>query len=724
MPRKDPALCAKIRDRVDKWEKYWTINRTLYYEWIDFIMGDQWREDESKLFERYNKIPLMVNKLGVLMNHLIGDQIQNTPNLQVVPDENVPVQTAEVRAALVKDISLSSDAKTVYQTAFWQSIVGGYSAYTVLTRYRNKRSFLKEPYFESFEDPNRCYWDIAAKNKGKTDGQFSGFKTRISRKAFRDKHGKEIESQIGSSAVTEDTTLAFADDDSITQVDDFEREGKLITIYQLSDESVVTDEEFAKLEKVKLEGIKGKAVMKDGQIMTVLNKRDEVQYKIIHRQIAGDFVMEEEEFPTEENLPVVFVDQKSYFTKAGQQITRSFFKDVKDAQRFLNYLFTQSAYLTKISRYDQFIMPRKCAASPDAQQQWRDPSVVNGALYYDETPSGAKPEQLRPPELSQSLMAQYERTLLDIQSGTGMYNAQMGDTGNEVSGEAIDGRKRSGSQNTRVPFNSIDIAIAFGGEIINEVIPKLYDTQREMVMNMPQAENQTVTINKPADEYGLQVENDMTQGIYKIRLKPGLSYEGQKAEALNSLQLVLNADKSGQVFPMIADLYVENLPLDNSLELRNRLRTMVPKEIIEAGKTGKPLPPKQPQPSPEELMIKLKQQELQQRAQKDQQELQAKLQELEIKKQEIQRKALETHQDMTLAWEKLEAEREEAAAQLQESILRYQAENQRIGADLEMNHSQNLIKMLTHSGQIYHEKEMQGKEHSHQAKHKPQGKTT
>ncbi len=60
MPELNAELCSTIRDRVDKWEKYWTINRTLYYEWIDFVMGDQWREDESKLFERYNKIPLMM----------------------------------------------------------------------------------------------------------------------------------------------------------------------------------------------------------------------------------------------------------------------------------------------------------------------------------------------------------------------------------------------------------------------------------------------------------------------------------------------------------------------------------------------------------------------------------------------------------------------------------------------------------------------------------------
>src|SRR5207245_2058885 len=149
------------------------------------------------------------------------------------------------------------------------------------------------------------------------------------------------------------------------------------------------------------------------------------------------------------------------------------------------------------------------------------PSVVNGALYYDETPSGAKPEQLRPPELSQSLMQQYDRTLMDIQSGTGMYNAQMGDMGNEISGEAIEGRKRAGYKNTTVSRNALDIAVATGGEIINEMIPHIYDTERMLVLPMPESQEQKVPINTPADDYGLMIENDMTQGRYKIRLKPG-----------------------------------------------------------------------------------------------------------------------------------------------------------------------------------------------------------
>jgi len=716
MPRRDPELCSKIRDRVDKWDKYWRINRTEYYVWIDFIMGTQWLEDESKLFERYNKIPLEVNKLGVLYNHIIGDQIQNTPNLQISPDEDVPPQEANVRASLIKDISLNSDTKTIYQRAFGQAVCAGYGAWRVAADYLNDDTFDQEPRVYGFDDPNRCYWDISAQHTTKVDGMFSGFRTRMSRKAFRDIHGKEVESQIGSTSITEDATMAFADDDSITIIDDFEKEGKKGKIYKLSNDMVINSEEMRLIEKVKV-GRK-KYLMMNGEHLTVLEERDVVRYQVKHRQIAGDFVLEESDFPTAKNLPVVFLDMRSYYTKSGQQITRSFFKDVKDSQRYLNYLATQSAYIMKISRYDQFMAPRKCVAASDTQQMWRDPSVVNGALIYDETPSGLKPEQLRPAELSQSLIQQYDRTLMDIQTGTGIYNTQLGEMGNETSGTAIDGRNKRGAKNTQIPRTSVDVAIAITGEIINEMIPRLYDTQRTLVLPMEQSTEQRVEINRPSDPYGMGTENDMTRGRYRIRLKPGVSYEGQKEEALNSFQLVLQADRTGQVFPMIADLYAENLPLDNNMEIRNRLRTMVSPEIIQAGKTGQPLPPKPPQPSPDEIMAQLKQQELQMKMQQAHQQAQQKAQELELKKAELQRKAIETQQDITVQYAKLEAEERESAAELQQSILRYQAESDRIGADLQIQHSNSLVRLLEHSGKIFHEKDMQTKEHAHQAKHK------
>ena len=101
-------------------------------------------------------------------------------------------------------------------------------------------------------------------------------------------------------------------------------------------------------------------------------------------------------------------------------------------------------------------------------------------------------------------------------------------------------------------------------------------------------------------------------------------------------------------------------------------------------------------PDPNMEMVKLKQQELQQRAEQAEQEFAQKQKELELKQAEIQRKALETHQDMTMAWQKVEAEKEESAAKLQETVLRYEAEMQHMQNDYQMNHANNLVKLLTH----------------------------
>lgn len=699
MPKRDPEVCQEIRSRVDKWEKYWTVNRTMYYDFIQFVMGNQWKEDESKLFERYNKMPLTFNKLGVLMNHLKGDQIQNTPNLQISPDGDVSAEDAEIRAALIKSIMFNSDSKTVFQTCYGQSVVGGFSGFRIGTEYLHEESFDQEIKIYNETDPNSFYWDISAKEICKTDGAYAGFRTRMSRSSFKAKYGEDIEQQIGVSTTTESSSFSFSDDNSITIFDDFEKEKikDIHTIYKLSDGTTINNKEFKALEKIKIDG--KKFIIKDGNAVTVFDERDVVKYKIVHRQIAGDFLLNETEFPCS-ILPIIFVDQDSYYDKTGKQITRSFFKDVQDAQKYLNYLGTQSAYLMKTMRFDQFLVPRSAVQNPDTQQIWRDPSILQGGLVYDQNASGDRPEKLNPPEISASLMHQYERTLMDIQSSTGVYNTQLGENGGEISGSAIRRRNARGQKNSQISRTSIERAITAAGWVINDMIPKVYDTHRTIVISTAQSSEQKVEINKPMDDYGLFTQNDVTKGRYKIYIKPGLSYEGQKEEALDSLQSVLMADKSGNVFPMVVDMYVENLPLDNSIELRNRLRTLVPPEIIEAGKTGRPLPPKPPQPSIDQQMLEMKKQELQMRAQETQMEMQRKMQELDLKKQELQRKALESHQDMTLAWERLEAEKEEAAAELESAMLRYQGEMQRIGADINIAESQNIIRLLTHQNKI------------------------
>jgi len=677
MPRKNPKKAQEINSKIETFENAWHDNKNTYNEYTQFIWGNQWLDEEARVFETYKKIPLTFNKLAPMANYLLGEQQQNTPSIECVPkSEDMPTELIDVYEALVDDITFDSRTKEVFQCAFNCAITGGYGAYYVDTEYEDEFSFNQVLRFKEIVIPTRCFWDHSAMSKCKTDGMFCGFKTRMSRTKFRAIYGKKIEIDIPPSNIEEGSV--FNDDESVTLVTYWERKYNSVNLYQLSSGRTVDQDEFALLERVMVDD--KEMILDDGQLVTIETERRAPRYTVKKYLYAGDYELDASKTPFKQ-LPMPFVDQKSFYNKQGQQVCRPFFKDTKDAQRYINYLGTQSAYLVKIGRYDQFLVSKENVRSNDTQAIWRDPSNVQGGLIFDPAQSGFVPQQLRPPELSQSLVQQFERAERDIQTCTGMYASMMGEQGNETSKLAIDARAKRGSFNTNTPFDNLNKAIAVGAELVNEGIPVVYDTVRTISVNLKDRGRTAVEINKPMDEFGGKIQHDISQAKFSIRLVPGPGWEGQKQEALNSMQMVLQ--NNPQLFNLMADLFVENLPLANNIELRNRLKTIVPPEIIEAGKTGEPVPPKPQQPDP---MVMAKMQELQLKEKKLQQD-----------QERLQLDSHKTQQEIAMKWEEIQAQREEAAAELQEMILRYNAEAERTQSQEQMAHANNLVKLLTHA---------------------------
>jgi len=551
MARKDPELCAEFRKYVEDWRKKNRDNIQQYHDYHEFVLGSQWEDDEEQLLKNYNKIPLQFNKLAPLMNHMLGEQRMNTPNLQAVPDEDIINENdIHIRQALIKEISLDSKARVVYQIAFQQAAIGGFGAYRIGTEYVSNKSFDQIPVILPIRDATRCFWDVGAETPNKTDGMHGGLYTRMSRRLFRKKYGRSVEASIPPT-VTETEEDSFASfewsaEDSITIGECYKRTFVNSTIYELSNGEVVDNDTFQSLEKMKVKKDSfdffpeeeiaeeedenapiemteeekenelkenkedyNEYLIHNGMPVTVVRKRKVTSYKIKHYKWAGDYILDETDFPSQQ-IPIIFVDQNSFWNKQGQQVCRPFVKDARDAQRFINYLGTQIAYLIKISRYDQFMASSANVKSPKTQLVWKNPTVQQGALIYDlDKEGGSKPEQLRPPELPTSLLQQYERACNDIQTTTGIYNAKTGDQGNEISGAAIDARTRQGSYNTYIVFDAINRAITVGGEIINEMIPHLYDTQRKVTLELPDIGRKPVILNEQVDEYGSLVVNDM-----------------------------------------------------------------------------------------------------------------------------------------------------------------------------------------------------------------------
>jgi hypothetical protein len=217
------------------------------------------------------------------------------------------------------------------------------------------------------------------------------------------------------------------------------------------------------------------------------------------------------------------------------------------------------------------------------------------------------------------------------------------------------------------------------------MIPRVYDSERVMTLMMPDKGMQNVTINQQMDDYGEQIQNDIRKGTYQVRLKPGPSYEGQKEQALQSLQNVLQIDPT--TFNLVADLYAENLPLSNTLEIKNRLKTRVDPSIIEAGKTGEM--PKQGMPTPEQQAAQAQQKQAEMQAQFQQAQLQIKQQELMLKQKQAQ-------SDIEIEQMRIEIAKLELAGKQTESSMRFASEAHRTETDKDIAHADNLVKILTH----------------------------
>ncbi len=778
MAKFSEKMARQARIACEKWRGNFKRNIDEYHIMHTFILGQQWTQDEEDdMIKTFRKVPMTANKLGTMSNSLLGEQQQNTPQLQVVPMTNCDEETAHYRELITKDIMFNNQTSVVYQVAAGQAAIGGYGAFLVDTEYAHDKSFDLDIIYRYFKDATRCYWDMGAESVNKTDGEFCGYVTRMTRKKFRQIYGRDIEDKIGKNAIaatkeeiaiiTEpdgsgDDPFSWSDSEAITILNHYVRKYEKDTLYKLSNGNILNQEEMDELiESSRAQNAKNQmmelqqqlmqpsqppeqnqepmgqegaplgntappmppggmqspgnqdimpqengmdvskeapmaemsaeddsnpemmTLWQDGEMVRIEDKRPSKRHKIIHYKFAGDYELDKTECPSQQ-LPLVFVDNNSYYDKTGKQVTRSFFGDCKDTQRYINYLRTQSAYILKVSRYDQWIGSKKNVASLDTQRNWRDPNATQGMITYDESPNGNKPEQIRPPELSMSLFQQYQLAIDDLYTSTGLYPARMGNNGDEASGKAIDARTRQGSYPTYVFFNSINRAIATGGGIVNEMIPRVYDTERVIALMTPDEGMKNITINKQMDEYGERIENDIRKGTYEVRLKPGPSYEGQKQEALMSLQQVLQVDPTS--FNLIADLYADNLPLANNLEIKNRLKTRVPPEIVEAGKTGKM--PSQQGPSPEQMQMQMQQQQMQQEAGFKQAQL-------EIKKQELQLKAQQMQIDLEVEKKKLEAEEMSVMGEIEESKMRYAAETMRTEQDAQIAHANNLVKILT-----------------------------
>jgi hypothetical protein len=204
--------------------------------------------------------------------------------------------------------------------------------------------------------------------------------------------------------------------------------------------------------------------------------------------------------------------------------------------------------------------------------------------------------------------------------------------GREVSGTAIRQTQKPGDTATFEFFDNLVRSIQHGGRIINDLIPHIYDTERdarlrniddtetfvpvnttagEAVNKMKQAPEKYIGMNIDALQKKMQGEvgpsskfNDITAGKYDVVVTTGPTHATQRQEAAENFLALLNTPLGAVIEKVAPDLVMKNIDVLDADEMAKRLRKVLPPGIYEPKPGEKPLPQMPPSPAAQLMMLK------------------------------------------------------------------------------------------------------------------------
>jgi len=626
---------------INSWNSYFQDNVTLGKRDTKFLTKDQWEANERGEFNRLFKVCSTYNITADIVNKIIGEQRKMRPALMVRSINGIATEEAlDLRTDLLRSISYHSDNDIVYQTAFDSAMKFGYGALQIYVDYENKNSFRKVIKYDLVEDVTTTFFDPRAKMPHKGDGDFCGRLFQLGLEESQAKYPWIAHFTSFSNPQVMNTRL-FKMKDTVVFCDLFQKEWFPKVIYEVTDGQkswVVDKEQLEKINKEFDDIIKDDKDSPSGKIIQrekprIIAERLTEDYRIMHYRLLKDRIVESTIFPSD-FLPIIFMPGRSCYLE-GKQYVKSFIRDVKDVQKFVNYLVSEIATEVKNRRREQWVVtPANITGYED---QWRNPEISYAALKANPDPkTGFMPRKESPSEVPQSLINTLITMVGSIKEILGVNDASLGNPSNEKTGIAIENRVTQGNLAALEFYDNMSQAIAQGGRVCLSLMPNVYGDERSIVLSNAAGESRTITLNKKNKDGS--IENPITQGDYDIEVSAAPSFAMQKAQTLE-LFIKLASLNPQQILPLIADLLAKNMDVDEKNRIVKRFEKLVPPDIL-AEEKGEP-PPPPPPPSPEQQMMEVQKQVAMQQVQERASEIKIKEEKLEMEKAKLALEAME-----------------------------------------------------------------------------------
>lgn len=586
------------------WTEYFTENNTIGRSDKEFTVRSQYDNRDYAEFERLRKTALQINKIYDSVKKTAGEMRKNKPDLLVRSLNGAASQDEiNVREDFLRTMSYNSQVDLVYQQVLMDALTMGFGAFKVGLEYESSRSFNKMVKYSLLRDPTLAYFDPVAELPHKGDGNFCGNAYILSKEEFYAlyPYAKDDDSFQLLQYVN---TFVYNPKTSIVLVDYTKKMWYPCLIYELSDGSVVTQKQWDDMQpylKEQYELADSASVAREtlkALIPKIVRKRISQDYKTYSFRMTRNSIVEATIFPSK-YLPMVYCPGDSHYID-GREYTRSYVRDGIDAQRVMNYQFSEMFADIRNRRREQWL------GTPDnirgREDMWYNPELQQGVLIAEpDRKTNGMPQKMPPWEPSQGILAQYQQTTADLRQLTGFEAEMAGNPSNAVSGVAIARRQYAGSMSSYIFEDNWRQAIAQGGRIAMDLMPyAIGHGERQMPLKQRNGDTKNITFNKQMQNG--KIENQIRPGDFDIEIDAGASFAVQKETAVELLSQL--ASTNPNVFPLVADLLAKNMDIQYMPQLVKRLETLVPPQILAAEK-GEPPPPPQPNPQAQMMQVEM-----------------------------------------------------------------------------------------------------------------------
>lgn len=490
------------------------VNREQALDDKKFAVGEQW--DPLVLEQRAGLPCLVINNIPQFTAQLVGDWRESRKAIKVVPSNDEDKNVADVRGDLIRAIEMESRASRTYDTAFESLVQCGDGAFRICVEYAKNNVFDQDIRIGPIEDCLSAVWDRFSVDPTGRDAKRVWVDDRIPKKEFHRKYKDCDPDELLSDVTLRDlSSEGWVDQDSY----------RITEYWRLIErQRVMAMFENGKVFELKDDNMEELMAANGAPVKTRLAW---ITYAQMHLTTGFKILSGPYEYQLN-RLPIIRMSGR-VGNIGGRRVRYGLVRFMKDAVRLKNFWRSVAAEQLGYAPKAKWIAPE--SAVEGREDLFRQAHLSRDPLLIYNDGAEAPPTLIPPPPVEASLLNEAAVNSQDMKDVTGIHDASLGMRSNETSGRAIQARQREGDIASLTFYDNANAAILEAGDVINQLIPQIYDGTR-IIRGIGEDETQKfIAINDPMNPDAV----DMAVGQFDVALTTGTSYTTRRVEAAQAM---------------------------------------------------------------------------------------------------------------------------------------------------------------------------------------------